>query len=148
MKKTALTLIALAFLATTSARAEELKWTTDLPAAIKQAKADNKMVLVNFTGSDWCGWCIRFKKDTLDTPEFAKFAKDNLVLVELDFPRKTEQPEALKQANRELQTKYNVRGFPTLVVLNGSGKEVGRQGGYLAGGPSAFIEKLNGFKGK
>jgi protein disulfide-isomerase len=146
MKKIALTLIALATLACTTALAEESKWSTDLPAALKQAKAEKKLVLIDFTGSDWCGWCIKFKKDTLDTPEFAKYAKENLVLVELDFPSKKEQPAELKKTNKELQTKYKVSGFPTLVVLDGDGKEVGRQTGYLKGGPSAFVEKLNGYK--
>ena len=147
MKKLAITLFAFAALTLQGLRAEELTWTTDLPKAIEKAKAEKKMVLIDFTGSDWCGWCIKFKKETLDTPEFAKYAKENLVLVELDYPSKKAQTDELKKANAELKKQYKVSGFPTLVVLNGEGKEIGRQRGYLAGGPGAFIKELDGFKG-
>ena len=126
--------------------AAEAIWLTDLPKAQAQAKAENKIVLLDFTGSDWCGWCIKFKKDVLDTPEFAKYAKANLVLVELDFPNKKAQSDELKKTNKELQKKYEVRGFPTFLMLGADGKELGRQVGYLQGGPAKFIEKLDGFK--
>jgi protein disulfide-isomerase len=124
------------------------EWLTDLPKAQEQAKKDNKLVLLDFTGSDWCGWCIKFKKEVLDTDEFKGYADKNLVLVEVDFPNKKEQSEDLKKANQALKEKYSVSGYPTYVVLNGEGKEVGRQVGYEAGGPKAFIAKLDGFKKK
>jgi thioredoxin-related protein len=123
----------------------ELSWGTDLPAALNQARSGNKMVLVDFTGSDWCGWCIKFDHDVLSTPAFATYAKSKLVLVKVDFPRRQPQSNALIQANRELKNKYQVSGYPTLVVLNASGKEIGRQPGYAEGGPDAFIAELNGF---
>jgi protein disulfide-isomerase len=126
--------------------AAESNWLTDLPKAEAQAKAENKIILIDFTGSDWCGWCIKFKKDVLDTPEFKEYAAKNLVLVELDFPSKKAQSDELKKANKALEEKYKVDGFPTLVVLDKDGKEIGRQVGYSKGGPKAFIEKLEGFK--
>ncbi len=126
--------------------AGELTWLTDLPKALETAKADKRMVLLDFTGSDWCGWCIKFKKDVLDTPEFADYAKKNLVLVEIDFPRKKAQSDALKKANAALGKKYGVNGYPTYVALDSAGKEVGRQVGYAPGGTKAFTEKLDGFK--
>jgi protein disulfide-isomerase len=128
------------------ANAAEATWLTDLPKAQAQAKAENKIVLIDFTGSDWCGWCIKFKKDVLDTPEFQAYAAKNLVLVELDFPNKKAQSADLKKANKTLEEKFKVDGFPTFVVLDKDGKEIGRQVGYAKGGPKAFIEKLEGFK--
>lgn len=127
-------------------RAAELSWSTDVPQAVAKAKADNKLVLMNFTGSDWCGWCIKFDKEALNTKEFQDFAAKNLVLVQLDFPHKTQQAAELKQANQALAQKYNVNGFPTFVVLNKDGKEIGRQVGYQEGGAKAFIAEIEGFK--
>lgn len=117
-------------------------WLTDMPKALAQAKQERKMVLVDFTGSDWCGWCIKFKKEVLTTSEFVEYAKKNLVLVELDFPKRKELSAAQRTANRNLQAKYQVQGFPTLLLLDGSGREVWRQVGFLKGGPKAFIAAL------
>jgi protein disulfide-isomerase len=126
-------------------RASEFSWGTDLPAALNQARSENKMVLLDFTGSDWCGWCIKFDKDVLSTDKFTGYAKSKLVLVKLDFPSHKKQDAALKQANQELKTRFGINGFPTFVLLNSSGRELGRQTGYLKGGPDAFIAKLDGF---
>jgi thioredoxin-related protein len=146
MKRTAIGLLACCALL--QAGAAELKWLTDLPKAQAQAKTENKQVLLDFTGSDWCGWCIKFNKEVLSTPEFAEYAAKNLVLMEVDFPRKKEQSAELKKANRALGSKYKADGYPTFVVLNKEGKEIGRQEGYSAGGPKAFIAKLEGFKAR
>jgi protein disulfide-isomerase len=101
---------------------------------------------MDFTGSDWCPWCIKFDKEVLDTPEFQEYAAKNVVLVKLDFPHKLVQGDDLKKANAALKTQYDVHGFPTLLVLDKDGKEIGRQVGYSKGGPQAFITKLEGFK--
>ena len=130
------------------ANAAESAWLNDLPKAEAQAKAENKIVLIDFTGSDWCGWCIKFKKEVLDTPEFQAYAAKNVVLVELDYPKNREQNDKLKKANAALKKQYQIDGFPTLVVLDKDGKEIGRQVGYAEGGPSAFIAKLESFKKK
>ena len=128
--------------------AAEAIWLTDLPKAQAQAKTENKIVLLNFTGSDWCGWCIKFKKDVLDTPEFQAYAAKNVVLVELDFPHKKAQTDDMKKANNGLKSLYKIHGFPSLVVLDKGGKEIGRQVGFAKGGPTAFIAKLEEFKKK
>jgi protein disulfide-isomerase len=122
-----------------------LFWGTDLPAALNQARSENKMVLLDFTGSDWCGWCKKFDHDVLSTDKFAAYAKSKLVLVQLDFPRHKPQDAALKQANGQLARRFGVNGFPTFVLLSSAGKELGRQVGYLKGGPDAFIIELEGF---
>jgi protein disulfide-isomerase len=103
------------------------------------------MVLLDFTGSDWCGWCIKFDHDVLSTGQFTAYAKSKLVLVKLDYPRHKEQDAALKQANEQLSKRFGVNGFPTFVLLNSAGRELGRQVGYLKGGPDAFIAELDGF---
>jgi protein disulfide-isomerase len=124
------------------AHAADSAWLTDLPQAQAQAKTENKIVLMDFTGSDWCGWCMKFKKEVLDTKPFQDYAAKNVVLVELDFPHQKEQSDDLKKANAALKAKYKITGFPTFVVLDQQGKEIGRQVGYKPGGPEAFIASL------
>src|SRR5437588_575571 len=114
MKKMAIGLIA--GLALLQAGAAESQWLTDLPKAQAKAKEEKKLVMLDFTGSDWCGWCIKLHKEVFSKPEFAEYAKKNLVLVEVDFPRQKEQPAELKKANQKLQEKYKIEGYPTLVV--------------------------------
>jgi protein disulfide-isomerase len=125
--------------------AEETQWMTYQPKAVEVAKAQQKLVLLNFTGSDWCPWCIKLDKEVFDTPEFKKYAAANLVLVEVDFPNHKPQPAAVEKANRELQEKYNIDEFPTVLVLNGDGKTVGKLG-YQEGGPRKFIAALEKIK--
>ncbi len=129
--------------------AAELTWHTDLAKAQALAKAEKKIVMVDFTGSDWCGYCIKLDKEVFSTPEFAAYAAKNLVLVTIDFPRKNPLPEAQAKANNALKAKYDVSGFPTLVLLNPDGKEVGRQVGYESGsGTKAILKLVDGAKGK
>jgi len=139
MKK--IMILALAILGTHLVTAGE--WLTDLPKAQEQAKKDNKLVLLDFTGSDWCGWCIKLKKEVFDTKEFKDYAERNLVLVEVDFPRKKQQSEEQKKANQALQEKYKIEGYPTIIVLDSEGKQIGELG-YMRGGPEPFIRKLEG----
>ena len=120
-------------------------WQTDFAAAQTSAKKDSKAILLDFTGSDWCGWCIKMKKDSLDQKAFQEFADKKLVLVEVDFPNGKKQTDAVKKQNDDLQKKYNVEGYPTFVLVDGDGKELGRHVGYLKGGPSAFVEKIEGW---
>ena len=143
MKKLAITLFLV--LASMTIQAQELTWQTDMNKALEISKKTKKPLLLFFTGSDWCGWCIRLQKEVLKTPEFAAWAKENVVLVELDFPRRTPQtPEIVKQ-NMELQQTFAVRGYPTVWLVN-AGKKDGKVNleqlgstGYVAGGPSAWL---------
>ena len=146
MKKIAIGLLACCALL--QAGAGELTWLTDVPKAQDQAKTENKLVLLDFTGSDWCGWCIKLDNETFSKPEFADYAGKNLVLVQLDFPQKKQLPADLKKANTALQKKYKIQGFPTLIVMKPDGTVVWAQVGYLAGGPKAMIAKLDEAKKK
>ena len=132
----------------TAEQASGLSWGTDLPAALNQARSENKPVLLDFTGSDWCPWCIKFDHDVLSTGKFAGYAQSKLVLVLVDFPRHKPQSKALRQANEELAKRFGVDGYPTYVLLNHAGKELGRQAGYAEGGPDAFIAELDRFSRK
>ena len=130
----------LVVLATSSASANP-GWLTNYKEAQEEAKANKKLVLLNFTGSDWCGWCIRLDREVFTKPEFQEYAKKKLVLLEVDFPRARQLSAAEKSQNEELAQKYQIQGFPTIVVLDGEGRMVGELG-YTPGGPSAFIAEL------
>ena len=109
----------------------EVVWLTDFEAAKKQAAAEKKPILMFFTGSDWCGWCKRLHSDVLDKDEFQKFAKDSVILLELDFPQEKKQSDALKKQNAELNKKFKVDGYPTMVLVASDGeKELDRTVGY------------------
>lgn len=128
--------------AATSLRAAELTWQTDFTQASQQAAQEHKYILLDFTGSDWCPWCIKMDKEVFNQSQFSDFALKNLILVKVDFPRKAAQSPAEKSQNQELAKKYGIEGFPTYVLLDPSGKEVRRQVGYLQGGANAFIDWL------
>jgi thioredoxin-related protein len=123
-------------------------WTTDYKAALVQAKAQNKLVLLDFTGSDWCGYCKLLEKEVLTHQSFKDFADAHFILVTVDFPRRTALPEDLQQQNLALKNKFNVNGFPTLIVVNAKGKDRGRQVGYQPGsGANAVIARLKSIIG-
>lgn len=124
------------------------EWRTDFEAAKTEAKKDGKIIVMNFTGSDWCGFCIKMKKDALDMKAFTDYAAKNAVLVEVDFPSRKKLPAAQQKANEALRKKYEVEGYPTFVFTDSTGKEVGRHVGYLQGGPLAFIDRMEKAKAK
>jgi len=140
MRKIAIGLLAAAALLRASAA--ELEWMTDLPKAQAKAKEEKKMVMLDFTGSDWCGWCIKLHKEVFSTPAFAEYAKQNLLLVEVDFPQKKKLSAEQKKANDALQKKYKIEGYPTIIVLNAEGNKIGELG-YMPGGPKAFLAELD-----
>lgn len=120
-------------------------WSEDYKASLTKAKADDKMILLDFTGSDWCGWCMKIDKEIFSQAEFKDYAKKNLELVELDFPKKRELSAKVKAQNEKLAKEYGIRGFPTIIVLNSKGDKVGELG-YMEGGPQAFIDELEKLK--
>jgi thioredoxin-related protein len=127
--------------------ASELPWMTSLPEAKVKAEKDKKLLLLNFTGTDWCPWCIKLDEEVFTKPEFVEYARKNLVMVQVDFPHK-EIPADLKTANAALKKKYSITGFPTLIAMKPDGKVVWKQEGYMPGGPSAWITKLDEAKAK
>jgi thioredoxin-related protein len=133
-----------AALGPTSTHAGEVLWKTSFEQAIAEASQQNKQVLLYFSGSDWCVPCVEMEQQVLSRKQFAEFASKNLILVKLDFPRHKKLPAAETAQNEQLAKKYAIRGFPTFVLVDASGKEVRRQEGYLEGGPSKFLEWVRG----
>lgn len=117
------------------------EWHEEFEKAQKLAKALKKPMLLDFTGSDWCGWCMKLKKEVFDEKEFQRYAEENLILVELDFPRSKNQKDSTQKQNEKLKQEYGVRGFPTIILLDHRGKKIG-QTGYKEGGPKAYVEHL------
>jgi protein disulfide-isomerase len=142
VKRHLVLLVSLLLLGARGAFAAENSWETDFDKAQSEAKSQHKLLFINFTGSDWCGYCIRMDRDVLSKQQFKDFASKNLVLLEVDFPRMKEQTQSLRTQNRKLAGEYGIEGFPTFVVLDSGGKRVWAWGGYYPGGPDAFVAEL------
>jgi len=134
-------MLTLGFSTAFSARADS-EWLTDYKKAQQEAKNTKKLLFLNFTGSDWCGYCIVLDRAILSQPQFKDYASKNLVLLEIDFPRRKTQSAELKNQNATLAEQFQVQGFPTIVVLNGEGKTMWRYDGLFNGAPKAFIAEL------
>lgn len=141
MKKLTLTLMSMVAFAAASIAGEAV-WLHDFDAAKKQAKAEDKPIFINFTGSDWCGWCIRLEKEVFKKEAFQEYAAENLVLVEIDFPKKKEQSAELKAQNKALDKEFKIKGYPTLFLLDAEGKKLSEDVGYREGGAEAYVAHL------
>ncbi len=119
----------------------KLIWVTNYAKALKDAKKSKKTLLLNFTGSDWCGWCIRLDKEVFDKAAFVKYAKDNLICVKLDFPRRKKVSPEEKIQNNKLMTQHKVEGFPTILLVDAKENIVLRTG-YQDGGEESYIQHL------
>ena len=117
-------------------------WTDDFEAAKKQAAAENKLLLVDFSGSDWCGWCKKLDREVFAKPEFLEGAKKDFVLVMVDSPSdKKLLSEKAAEQNPKLVKKYDVHGFPTVLVMDADGTVLEKTG-YRDGGPEKYLEHL------
>jgi protein disulfide-isomerase len=116
-------------------------WITDFEEAKKLAAEKNAPIIANFSGSDWCGWCIKLDREVLSKPEFLDYAKDNLVLLNLDFPARKQQDKAIADQNKALAAKYGIKGYPTILVLDATGGVIAKTG-YRRGGPAAYVEHI------
>ncbi len=123
---------------------DNLNWEENLETALQKAKTENKAVLVNFTGSDWCVWCQKLSAEVFSQSEFEDYADNNLILVRLDFPRSIEQSAETKAYNNQLAQRYGVQGFPTILLFNSQGKMV-LQTGYQPGGPVSYVNHLKSY---
>ncbi len=117
------------------------EWSEDLATSAQEARQNQKMILLNFSGSDWCGWCKRLDAEVFSLPAYQEFASSNLVSVLVDFPRGKKQPTALKEKNQQLATHFQVQGFPTLLLFSAEGELIGELG-YQPGGPDVFIQSI------
>jgi thioredoxin-related protein len=131
---------------TTSIAHAKPVWLTSYQDALNQAKSANKLVLINFTGSDWCGWCIKLRKEVFATADFEAYANANFVLLEADFPQVKKLSPEQTRANENLARQFRIEGYPTIIVTDSQGRKVG-QSGYVPGGPKAFAASLQEIKG-
>ena len=124
--------------------AAEATWLTNFETAQVRARSEKKLLLIEFTGSDWCPPCIMLGRQVFSQPEFKDYAAQHLVLLEVDFPRRKELSAEQKAANQALAERFGIYGFPTVIILDPNGEKIGELG-YMPGGPKAFIaavEKL------
>jgi protein disulfide-isomerase len=138
-------LLSVSTLVTWSQTATTLSWYTDVSLASQAAAAENKPMLLFFTGSDWCGWCNRLQREVFNTPAFTTWASSDVILVELDFPRNKVLPQNIMEQNQMLQQQFGVQGYPTVWFVNVT-KEADKlnlaplsSSGYLQGGPEVWI---------
>ena len=121
-------------------------FTDNLDEALAKAKTEGKLVYACFSGSDWCGWCMKLEREVFAAPAFAEAVKDDFILVFIDTPRnKKVLSKHAKSANPKLVAKYGIDGFPTALILDGDGKKIGETG-YREGGPAAYAEHLKTFR--
>lgn len=93
-------------------------WMVDLDEAYAASIKEGKPIMANFTGSDWCGWCKRLTASVFTKPEFKSWAEDHVILLELDFPKRTKLPEKYRNQNGSLRKAFKVTGYPTIWVFN------------------------------
>ncbi len=134
------TCLAIALSMVVSVQATE-GWETDFEAAKKIAAEKNLPILADFSGSDWCGWCIKLDKEVFSKDVWKAYAKDNVVMFLADFPRASGQSDALKEQNKALSEKYGIRGFPTVLLLKADGTVIEKTG-YQRGGPEAYVKHI------
>jgi protein disulfide-isomerase len=138
--------LVLSVLVATCAGAFAADWETDYAKALALAKSQNKRVLLDFTGSDWCGPCIELRKRVFSRPDFSAYADKNLVLVEIDYPQRKKQSDELKKQNEKLSKQYGIdeKGFPTIMLLDPSGKVIREFTGYGGETTAGFIAWIEG----
>ena len=134
-------LFLLATAAYAAAPAKSEKWLDDFTAAKAAAKKDGRPILANFTGSDWCPWCIKLEKEIFSQKAFQDYASSNVVLFMADFPRQKHLPPKVQEQNEKLQAEYKIQGFPTVLLLDADGQVIG-QTGYQKGGAEPFVANL------
>jgi protein disulfide-isomerase len=135
-----------AILLAAAATASAGSWETDWDQARGRARRENKQILINLTGSDWCSWCIKLKKRVFEHEGFLAYAEKHLVLMEADFPRFAKQPPELAAQNKRLRELYLTRGYPTVYLLDAGGNKLSEDLGEMAGGIDVWIRKLDALR--
>ena len=119
----------------------KIAWFTNLEKAQEVAQEKNIPIFIHFTGSDWCGWCWKLEEEVYSKLIFQEYVAENMVMVTIDFPKKIKQSEKIVAYNRALATRFGIRGFPTVQLLDSDGTPIA-QTGYQYGGPENYIEHL------
>lgn len=119
-----------------------LDWNTNYKTALDLSEKTGKPILIDFTGSDWCGWCIKLKNEVFKTTKFEEWAKKNVILLELDYPQNKPQSDEIKAQNKELAKKFQIKGYPTILFIDSKEKVLGTYG-YDKGGPDVWTKKAD-----
>ena len=127
--------------------AAEATWLTNFETAQARARSEKKLLLIEFTGSDWCPPCIMLERQVFSQPDFKDYAAQHLVLLEVDFPRMKELSVEQKAANEKVAEQFGIDGFPTVIILDSSGRKIGELG-YMPGGPKPFIAAVEELRAK
>lgn len=114
---------------------------TNFEIAQSQSKINNKPILLIFSGSDWCSWCVKLDSEVFSQPEFKEWAAGNVITMIADFPARKELPPDTVLQNEQLKNQYNITGFPTVLLLDSDGNLLGRTG-YQRGGAANYIAHL------
>lgn len=112
-------------------------WHESYEVARAESERTGKPILADFTGSDWCQWCVKLRQDVFDQPEFENWARENVVLLELDYPRRGMQSPEIKKQNEMLKQKYAISSYPTVLLIDPNGSQIGKMG-YMKN-PSEWI---------
>ena len=141
MNKRVLARLVIALMVGFVLKATAAEWETDYAKAAAAASKSGQYMLLDFSGSDWCGWCMKLDKEVFSKPEFKKYAQGNLVPVLVDFPQGKPQTKKVKEQNAKLAEKYGIQGYPTVIVLSPAGDLVSETG-YQDGGAQKYVEDL------
>ncbi len=114
-----------------------INWTYNYDQAASQAKNTGKPMLLFFTGTGWCSWCTKLENEVLDTAEFGRLVGDKFIFVKLDFP----MSQMIDPRNKQLQQQFDVKGYPTIIILDKDGQRIGSSG-YRPGGARAYADYL------
>lgn len=125
-----------------STQGQGIAWQTNYEGAVSLAKSNSKPIILFFTGSDWCGWCNRLEEEVFDTPDFAALSKDKFIFVKIDFPLYTALSQQLSSQNKQLKKRFDIRSFPTIVIIDPQEQQIGTTG-YRPGGGSQYAAHLD-----
>ncbi|MCF7817730.1 MAG: thioredoxin family protein [Kiritimatiellales bacterium] len=117
-------------------------WLTDFEKAVAKAKVEGKYVLIDFSGSDWCGWCIKLDKEVFSQQAFKDYAKDHLVLLLVDWPQQAANSKEVQAKSQPLMEKFGIDSFPTVILLDPNGEPVDKTG-YRPGGAEAYVDYIS-----
>lgn len=147
--KNLIAILTIALSATHFSQTSTPVWYNDISKASEISVVENKPMMLFFTGSDWCGWCMKLQREVFNTETFTTWSKECVVLVEIDFPKLKEQPDSIREQNNMLQKQFQIQGYPTVWFVSVTKLDDKYtikpldQTGYLKGGPSLWIETAN-----
>lgn len=147
MKKTAFLFCMMALSCFSIGYAAHIDWKTDYQEALQQSSSTGKPVLLFFTGSDWCPYCIKLDREVMETDEFAQLVGNRFIFVMVDDPQNKSLPPDQYASVKRLQQKYDIQGLPAVIIIDSTERKLGSTG-YKPGGPKPYAKSLLNMVGK